>query len=112
MKMQANDISGDWIESSDANDNINPSDLSNVVGRYAPAPAAQAEEAIAAGRPDSKHSTRTCSQARSLSIISSNSSSSKGLKRTWSAAWTSAMAVARSRVSPGPPPDTIMIGKS
>ena len=50
MNMQANYIAGDWVGSSDANDNINPSDLSNVVGRYARASAAQAEEAIAAAR--------------------------------------------------------------
>ncbi len=50
MNMQANYIGGDWVESSDANDNINPSDLSNVVGRYARASAAQAEDAISAAR--------------------------------------------------------------
>ncbi len=50
MKVQANYIGGEWIDSSDANDNINPSDLSNVVGRYSRASAAQAEQAIAAAR--------------------------------------------------------------
>ncbi|WP_282604366.1 aldehyde dehydrogenase family protein [Pelagibius sp. Alg239-R121] len=50
MNMQANYIAGDWVDSSDANDNINPSDLSNVVGRYARASAAQTEQAIAAAR--------------------------------------------------------------
>ncbi|TQV76148.1 aldehyde dehydrogenase family protein [Denitrobaculum tricleocarpae] len=50
MKVQANYIGGEWIESSDANDNINPSDLSNVVGHYSRASASQAEQAIAAAR--------------------------------------------------------------
>lgn len=50
MKTQANYIGGEWIESGDANDNINPSDLSNLVGRYARASAAQTDEAIAAAR--------------------------------------------------------------
>ena len=50
MNIQANYIGGDWVEGSDANDNINPSDLSNVVGRYARASAAETEQAIAAAR--------------------------------------------------------------
>lgn len=50
MKTQANYIGGEWIESDDANDNINPSDLSNIVGRYARASTTQTEDAIAAAR--------------------------------------------------------------
>lgn len=50
MNIQANYIGGDWVEGGDANDNINPSDLSNVVGRYARASAAETEQAISAAR--------------------------------------------------------------
>ena len=46
--LYANLINGEWIESPDANRNINPSDLEDVVGEYARADAAQARRAVAA----------------------------------------------------------------
>lgn len=46
--MYKNYIAGEWREGVAVNRNINPSDLSDVVGEYARADAAQAEEAIAA----------------------------------------------------------------
>ncbi|WP_198148181.1 aldehyde dehydrogenase family protein [Elstera litoralis] len=43
-----NYINGEWVLGASAQNNINPSDLSDVVGRYAQADAAQAEAAITA----------------------------------------------------------------
>jgi aldehyde dehydrogenase (NAD+) len=48
--LHRNYIAGDWIAGSDVAKNINPSDLSDVVGEYARADRAQAEAAIAAAR--------------------------------------------------------------
>ena len=48
--MHGNLINGKWIEAKEANRNINPSNLDDVVGEYARADAAQAREAIAAAR--------------------------------------------------------------
>lgn len=45
-----NFINGDWVEGVDTIDNINPSDLSDMIGRFAQADAAQARAAIAAAR--------------------------------------------------------------
>lgn len=50
MTLHKNFISGAWIDGTSVNRNINPSDLSEVVGEYARASRAQAEEAIAAAR--------------------------------------------------------------
>ena len=46
--MKRNYIAGEWVGSSDAADNINPSDTRDVIGSYARASAAQAQQAIAA----------------------------------------------------------------
>ncbi|MGB4118433.1 MAG: aldehyde dehydrogenase family protein [Polaromonas sp.] len=46
--MQRNYIAGQWLESTDAADNINPSDTRDIIGSYARASNAQAEMAIAA----------------------------------------------------------------
>src|SRR4029077_5519025 len=44
--MHANLIAGEWVEGSSAVENRNPSDLSDVVGDYASADAAQTDAAI------------------------------------------------------------------
>ena len=36
MSVHANYIAGSWVEGPDAAKNVNPSDLSDVVGEYAP----------------------------------------------------------------------------
>ena len=46
--LHKNFVAGDWIEGSSVNDNVNPSNLKDVIGRYARASRAQAEQAIAA----------------------------------------------------------------
>jgi aldehyde dehydrogenase (NAD+) len=46
----SNYIAGEWVPGSNVTRNINPSDLSDVVGEYAQADAKQVEQAIAAAR--------------------------------------------------------------
>lgn len=48
--MQKNFIGGAWVEGSGTLPNINPSDISDVVGEFAVASPAQVAEAVAAGR--------------------------------------------------------------
>ncbi|HTN97488.1 MAG TPA: aldehyde dehydrogenase family protein [Nordella sp.] len=50
MTLHKNFINGEWVGSDHAKDNINPSDLSDIVGSYAQASAADAETAIAAAK--------------------------------------------------------------
>ena len=50
MSLYKNLIGGEWIEGADINRNMNPSDLSDMVGEYARADAKQALQAIAAAR--------------------------------------------------------------
>ena len=50
MTTKLNFIAGEWVEGVDINANINPSDLSDVVGNYTRSDAKQAEQAIAAAR--------------------------------------------------------------
>ncbi len=50
MTVHRNFIGGEWIAASDAAPDINPSDLSDVVGEYARATRKQAETAIAAAK--------------------------------------------------------------
>lgn len=50
MSIYKNLVGGEWIEGADVNRNMNPSDLSDVVGEYARADAKQAQQAIAAAR--------------------------------------------------------------
>ena len=45
-----NYIDGQWVASDRYQANVNPSDLSDVIGEYAQADAAQVEQAIAAAR--------------------------------------------------------------
>ena len=44
--LHKNFVAGDWVEGTDLNRNINPSNLDDVIGEYARASAAQAEAAI------------------------------------------------------------------
>ncbi len=48
MTIKQNLIAGEWLGSNDINQNINPSNLAEVVGEYARADAAQANDAVAA----------------------------------------------------------------
>ncbi|MEO8247814.1 MAG: aldehyde dehydrogenase family protein [Burkholderiales bacterium] len=48
--MQRNYIAGEWVSGASAIDNRNPSDLSELVGRYAQADTAQLQAALAAAR--------------------------------------------------------------
>ena len=48
--MQNNLIAGSWVEGSDAVDNINPSDLNDVIDSYARADAGQVNDAVAAAK--------------------------------------------------------------
>ncbi len=48
--LHKNFINGEWVEGVSTNENINPSDVSDVVGLYAQASAAQTEDAIAAAK--------------------------------------------------------------
>jgi aldehyde dehydrogenase (NAD+) len=50
MALKAHLIGGAWVEGTDAQDDINPSDLSDVVGVYARADRSLAEQAIAAAK--------------------------------------------------------------
>ena len=50
MALKPHLIGGAWVEGTDAQDDINPSDLSDVVGTYARADRALAEQAIAAAQ--------------------------------------------------------------
>ncbi len=50
MALQKNFINGEWVEGVGAKANINPSDISDVVGEYAQADKVQAETAIAAAQ--------------------------------------------------------------
>ena len=45
-----NYIAGQWVEGTSVNDNVNPSNTNDIVGRYARASKAQAEQAIAAAK--------------------------------------------------------------
>src|SRR6476661_2717574 len=49
-KQHSNYINGQWVAGASWSKNVNPSDLSDVVGEYAQADAAQTEQAIAAAR--------------------------------------------------------------
>ena len=49
-EIHRNFIGGDWVAGAETASNINPSDLSDVVGEYARADKAQADSAIAAAR--------------------------------------------------------------
>ena len=48
--LHKNYINGEWRDGISAKDNINPSDVSDVIGQYAQASVQQAEDAIAAAK--------------------------------------------------------------
>lgn len=50
MALHRNFINGEWLDGKGVRENINPSDISDIVGEYAQADKAQAEAAIAAAR--------------------------------------------------------------
>jgi alpha-ketoglutaric semialdehyde dehydrogenase len=50
MTLHKNFINGEWLDGVSVSDNINPSDVTDVVGNYAQADAAQALSAIAAAK--------------------------------------------------------------
>ncbi|WP_374333382.1 aldehyde dehydrogenase family protein [Aestuariivirga sp.] len=50
MALHRNFINGEWLEGKGVRENVNPSDVSDIVGEYAQADKAQAEAAIAAAR--------------------------------------------------------------
>ncbi len=49
-EMHANLINGEWVNGAEASENINPSNTDEVIGRYARASRADAEQAIAAAK--------------------------------------------------------------
>ena len=60
MALQPHLIGGEWVAGTEAQDDINPSDLSDIVGTYARADRALTDQAIAAARaafPAWAHST-------------------------------------------------------
>ena len=50
MALHKNFINGEWVEGKATRDNINPSDVSDIVGQYSQADKAQTEAAIAAAK--------------------------------------------------------------
>ena len=64
MALKPHLIGGAWVESGEAQDDINPSDLKDVVGRYARADRALAEQAIAAAKAAFPAWSRTTPQQR------------------------------------------------
>ena len=50
MALHKNFINGEWVAGTGAKENINPSDVSDIVGEYAQADKAQTEAAIAAAQ--------------------------------------------------------------
>ena len=50
MSVKKNYINGEWVDGKSTRDNINPSDITDIVGHYAQADAAQTLDAIAAAR--------------------------------------------------------------
>ncbi len=59
-----NYIAGRWVDGASVNDNVNPSNTADVVGRYARASKAQTEEAIAAAKAAFPAWSRTTPQER------------------------------------------------
>jgi len=62
--MHANYINGAWVDGVDTRNNINPSNLADIVGEYAQADAAQTAQAIAAARAAAYDWARTTGQRR------------------------------------------------
>ena len=64
MGVQKNFIGGEWIDSAAARDNVNPSDLSDVVGTYAQADAAAVGRAVDAAKAAAQAWNRSTPQQR------------------------------------------------
>ena len=64
MPHHANLIAGEWVAGASTRPNINPSDVSDVIGEYAAADAAQAADAIAAARTAQRSWARTTAHER------------------------------------------------
>ena len=64
MALHKNFINGEWVAGVDAKDNINPSDISDIVGEYAQADKAQTEAAIGAAQAASVAWAATTPQQR------------------------------------------------
>ena len=64
MALKAHLIGGEWVEGTEGQDNINPSDLKDVVGTYGRADKALAEKAIAAAKAAFPAWSRTSPQVR------------------------------------------------
>ncbi|HEX3848374.1 MAG TPA: aldehyde dehydrogenase family protein [Steroidobacteraceae bacterium] len=62
--MHANLIGGEWVGSSDATRNINPSDVSDLVGEYGRADAVQVKTAVAAAKDAFRGWSRSTPQVR------------------------------------------------
>ncbi|MBV7482876.1 aldehyde dehydrogenase family protein [Bordetella sp. BOR01] len=62
--MHANYINGAWVDGVNTRNNINPSNLADIVGEYAQADAAQTAQAIAAARAAAYDWARTTGQRR------------------------------------------------
>lgn len=62
--MHRNFIAGEWVESSDAARNLNPSDTDDLIGEYAHADAAQTRSAVSAARDAFKVWSSTSPQTR------------------------------------------------
>lgn len=63
--MKQNFIAGQWLDGASAEDNINPSDTSDVIGQYAQADVAQVEQAIEAASQALPAWSRSAVQQRS-----------------------------------------------
>jgi aldehyde dehydrogenase (NAD+) len=64
MALKPHLIGGEWVESSEAQDDVNPSDLKDVVGQYARADRALAERAAAAAKAAAPAWARSTPQQR------------------------------------------------
>lgn len=62
--MHSNFIAGEWVDGSKVRVNLNPSDISDVIGEYAQADAQQTALAIQAARDAARNWGRTTAQAR------------------------------------------------
>ena len=68
MALHKNFINGEWVEGRGARENINPSDLSDIVGAYTQADTAQTEAAIAAAKAAAPAWAATTPQQRADSL--------------------------------------------
>ncbi len=64
MDLKKNYINGEWVAGQSVRDNINPSDITEIVGQYAQADAAQTRDAIAAAKAAQPAWTATTPQQR------------------------------------------------